>query len=195
VGFQHANSTYLRALNAPVPAGPPLVTSVSPALGSVGTPVTITGMGLDQPGVTVDFGAVAIEKFDVNDQGTEIIVDAPEGSGVVTVTVSSTLGTSPAIPFARFAYDGPQPVAVTGISPDHGAIDTPVTISGVGFAANPVVYFGDAPAANVHYVGPTEITVKAPSHSLDKPKIVNVTVVVNGYSSPTGHDDQFGYPL
>jgi hypothetical protein len=197
VGYQHANSTYLKALNAPVPPmDPPIVASVSPSFGAVGTPVTITGTGLDQPGVQVDFGAVAIEKFDVNEQGTEISVDAPEGSGVVAVTVSSPLGTSPAVPSGRFAYGGPEPVEVTAISPISGIEGTPVTIKGVGFADSPAVYFGNVPANSVRFVGPNEITVTAPSHDATKqPKIVNVTVVVNGYSSPTGHDDQFAYPL
>ncbi|WP_433190612.1 IPT/TIG domain-containing protein [Actinoallomurus sp. CA-150999] len=198
--FQHANSTYLGLLGAhDVPPGP-VVTTISPNVGAAGTEVTITGSGFGAD-TAVDFGTVPCPRFGVSDDGTQITAYAPEGVGVVAVRVTTNLGTSPAVPFGQFAYGGPAPVVVTGISPDSGWTDTPVTITGVNFNSGvpcgppPTVYFGDNAAEPVQLTPSGQITVTAPAPTigLGKPMTVNVTVLSDGYSSPASPADEFSY--
>ncbi|MEV6209355.1 IPT/TIG domain-containing protein [Kitasatospora sp. NPDC051914] len=191
VAYQHANDTYLGLLQAPlVPAGP-VVTGVSPSTGGAGAQITITGSGFG-PDSVVDFGPVPCVNPTVAGS-TRITVTAPDGVGVVDVRVTGNLGTSPAVATGQFAYGGPEPVLVTGITPDTGKTGTKVTITGTGFAANPTVYFGKNPATCA-YVSPTQITATAPSSGTPFGKTVDVRVLVNGYLSPTGPADEFTYP-
>ncbi|WP_207401031.1 IPT/TIG domain-containing protein [Actinomadura roseirufa] len=171
VAFQHANSTYLSLLGAPdVPPGP-VVTAISPNVGTTNTKIIITGGGFDA-GTAVDFGPVACSRFSVNTDGTQITAYAPEGAGVVGVRVTTNVGTSPAVPLGQFAYGGPPPLVVTGISPDSGSKDTKVTITGVNFGSNvpcappPTVYFGDTRTEPVQFIPPGTIVAKAPAHSV-----------------------------
>ncbi|MFD8597098.1 IPT/TIG domain-containing protein [Kitasatospora sp. NPDC059646] len=192
VAHQHANSTYLKLLKAhEVPAGP-VVASVEPATGDAGTTVVVTGRGFD-PDSVVDFGTVACGLFEVEGD-TRITATAPPGAGVVDVRVTSTLGTSPAVPAGQFAYGGPQPVLVTGISPDSGKAGTTVTLTGTGFADHPVVYFGTHRSDSVSYESPTRITATAPRSGSPDSRTVDVRVLVNGYLSPAGPADEFTYP-
>jgi len=57
-------------------------------------------------------------------------------------------------------------VKVTSVSPVSGdpACGTRVEISGEGFADKAVVKFGDSPALDVKYLGPTAIQATAPAH-------------------------------
>ncbi|MEV8099850.1 IPT/TIG domain-containing protein [Kitasatospora sp. NPDC085879] len=190
VAYQHANSTYLGLLQAPqLPTGP-VVQTVSPNVGTAGTQITITGRGFGSDSV-VDFGPVPCVSKVVSD--TQMIATAPEGVGVVDVRVTGSLGTSPAVPTGQFAYGGPQPVLVTGISPDNGKTGTTVTITGVGFAGNPTVYFGKNLATST-LVSPTRITATAPSSGTPFSKTVDIRVLMNGYLSPAVPVDEFTYP-
>ncbi|MER7585445.1 IPT/TIG domain-containing protein [Kitasatospora sp. NPDC097691] len=190
---QHANDTYLHLMGAqPLPPGPQ-VTGISPATGTSGTQVTITGAGFDADSV-VDFGPFACTGATVSTAGTAITVAAPEGIGVTPVRVTTSLGTSPAVPTGRFAYGGPAPVLVTGINPTSGnSVTTSVTIDGVNFASDATVYFGDVQAPAPDVTPPGQITVKVPAKTVTGPSTVNVTVVSNGYSSPAGPADEFTY--
>ncbi|MFB7664237.1 IPT/TIG domain-containing protein [Kitasatospora sp. NPDC056138] len=198
VAYQHANSTYLSLLDAPVVPSGPLVTGISPNVGVAGTPVVITGSGFHpDKRLEVDFGTVACPRLDVSNDGARITAHAPEGVGVVAVRVTTNLGTSPAVPFGQFAYGGPAPVVVTGISPDNGWTKTPVTITGVNFTSDAKVYFGDNPAESVRVTPPNQIVAIAPAPSIGigKPLTINVTVLSDGYSSPPGPADEFTYKL
>ncbi|GAA2143396.1 hypothetical protein GCM10009760_29720 [Kitasatospora kazusensis] len=198
VAFQHANSTYLGQVGAPVVTAGPVVTAMTPAFGPVGTEITVYGSGFGVDPATaetvVDFGTVPCEKFTVNGDGTQITCYVPEGVGVVDVQVTTILGTSPASAFLRFAYDGPQPAVTNDIAPVSGTVDTKVFVNGQGFAADPVVYFGDR-AAHVLSAGPTEITVRAPLPDQDPiaPATVNVRVLTGGYLTPTALSNEFTY--
>ncbi|MFE6100197.1 IPT/TIG domain-containing protein [Streptomyces laurentii] len=193
--YQHSNDVYLRLLGAPtLPAGP-VVTGISPNTGWSGSQVTITGTGFSG-GVAIDFGPVAYTGLTVIEDDTTITVFAPPGVGVVDVRVTTRLGTSPAVPTAQFAYGGPPPVRVTGISPTRGRSGTPVTISGVNFTADAKVFFSAVEATGAQFTPPGTITVDAPSGvtGVDKPSTVNVTVLAHGYSSPSGPADEYTYP-
>ncbi|MFF1902694.1 IPT/TIG domain-containing protein [Kitasatospora sp. NPDC058218] len=188
VAFQHANATYLRLLNSPVPAPAPVVDSISPRVGAPGTQITITGSGFDSES-TVDFGTVpGVPPNLVSD--TQITAIAPAGVGVVDVRVTNNLGTSPAVPFGQFAYGGPEPVVVTGIVPDSGKLGTGVTINGVGFGGTPTVYFGDR-TATATVVSPTQIKATVPLPDPKQPKTIDVRVRVDGYLSPAVPVDEF----
>ncbi|MEU3569086.1 IPT/TIG domain-containing protein [Kitasatospora sp. NPDC036755] len=191
VAHQHANSTYLKLLRAHLlPAGP-VVTALDPATGKEGTTVTITGSGFDA-NCAVDFGPVPCTAFHL-ESDKRIRATAPAGVGVVDVRITNTLDTSPAVPAGQFAYGGPQPVLVTGISPDNGKAGTTVTITGTGFAADPTVYFGKKESGSVTLDSPTQVTATAPPSGAPHSKVVDVRVLVNGYLSPSGPAGEFTY--
>ena len=80
----------------------PMVTGVSPNSGTSGTAVTVTGAGFT--GVTsVKFGSNSATSVVVVSD-TEIICDAPSGTGTVDVTVVNAAGTSPVSAVDQFTY-------------------------------------------------------------------------------------------
>lgn len=197
VAFQHANSTYLGLLGAPDVLPGPVVRAVTRNSGDAGSAVVIAGSGFGA-GTAVDFGTVPCQDPVVSGDGTAISVLAPPGVGVVAVRVTTNLGTSPAVPFGQFAYGGPAPVILTGIAPDSGRKGVSVTVTGVNFASDARVFFGDNPSPSVqvrHTGAPSEIVVTVPARTtgVGKPATIDVTVLSNGYSSPTGPADEFTY--
>ncbi|MFE2092628.1 IPT/TIG domain-containing protein [Streptomyces sp. NPDC059460] len=191
VAFQHANSTYLRLLDAPVLSGPPTVTGVIPSFGASGTQVTIKGRDFSKD-CNVDFGPVPCQKPPTFNPDGTITAEVPDGTGIVNVYVTNPLGTSPTVPLGQFAYGGPEPVVVTGITPDRGRANDSVTISGAGFAKGATVYFGKNISPSVQ-VDSDKIVAKAPPSGKATSTTVDITVTVNGYSSPTGPADEFTY--
>lgn len=197
VAFQHANSTYLGLLGAPDVLPGPVVRAISANVGEGGSAVVVAGTGFG-PGTAVDFGTVPCQDPVVSGDGTAVTVPAPPGVGVVDVRVTNDLGTSPAVPFGRFAYGGPAPVIVTGLSADSGRKGDSVTITGVNFGSDAKVFFGTNPSPSVQVKrtgAPSELvaTVPAPTIGIGKPSTIDVTVLSNGYSSPTGPAAEFTY--
>ncbi|PJN28138.1 IPT/TIG domain-containing protein [Kitasatospora sp. CB02891] len=197
VAFQHANSTYLRLLGAPDVLPGPVVRAITGNAGPAGTGVVIAGSGFGA-GTAVDFGTVPCPDLVVSGDGDAISVLAPPGVGVVAVRVTNDLGTSPAVPLGQFAYGGPAPVVLTDIAPDSGRKGHRVTITGVGFGSDAQVFFGDNPSPSVEVKRsgtPGEIvaTAPVPTTGVGKPHTVDVTVLSNGYSSPTGPAAEFTY--
>ncbi|MFJ4188284.1 IPT/TIG domain-containing protein [Kitasatospora sp. NPDC089509] len=197
VAYQHANSTYLGLLGAAdVPSGP-VVRGIVGDVGNAGSVVVIAGSGFD-PGATVDFGTVPCQNPVISSDGNSVTVRAPAGVGVVAVRVTTTLGTSPAVPFGQFAYDGPAPVTLTGLTPPSGAKGDPIVITGIDFDSDAQVYFGDnpSPSVQINLTGePSALVaiVPDPSTGVGKPATVDVTVLSNGYSSPPGPAAEFTY--
>ncbi|MEU9182689.1 IPT/TIG domain-containing protein [Streptomyces sp. NPDC048550] len=191
VAFQHANSTYLGLLDAPDVQSGPVVTLVTP-VGKAGAPIEIVGSGFEQ-GVVVDFGTVSSTRNYVM-RDDVMIAWAPEGIGVVDIRVTSSLGTSPAVPRGQFAYGGSAPVLVTGISPDSGRVGDQVQVQGIYFGQDSQVYFGDKLAELIEY-GTEQLVVKAPTATIGpgKSATVNVTVLSSSYSSPASPADEFTY--
>lgn len=192
VAFQHANSTYLNLVGAPDVPSPPVVTDVSPTFGAAGDTVTINGKDFTKDSM-VDFGHFACtERPTIDPSGLKITAKVPNGTGVVHVRVTNTLGTSPAAAMGQFAYGGPAPVVVSAVSPTSGKVGTPVTISGSGFANGATVHFKDKASDSVTFVSTGQLTATAPGQ-LDVQQTVNITVTVGKATSPTSPDDEFTY--
>lgn len=85
-------------------ANPPAVTRVSPTCGSGagGSSVVITG-NYFTGATSVNFGSNASPGFAVNSD-TQITATTPPGQGVVPVTVTTPLGTTPSGGAAPYAY-------------------------------------------------------------------------------------------
>ncbi len=125
----------------------PAVLGVKPASGPGvgGTKVAVSGV--DFAGATsVLFGSSPATSFTVNAAGTSIIAYAPAASaGTVDITVTTPLGTSPAIHPDEYTYLGP---AVSSVAPASGpgAGGTKVTIHGSALTGASHVLFGGLPA-------------------------------------------------
>jgi hypothetical protein len=106
VAYQHANNTYLALLGAQqLPAVAPTVASIRPDGGSTAgfNLITLTGTNFT-PRSVVDFGIVRGIVMAVSEDGTTMVVLSPAGVGIVDVTVTSELGTSPVVAGDRFTY-------------------------------------------------------------------------------------------
>ena len=181
-------------------ASQPVVSSVSPGSGTIGTAVTITGSGFDtgcssgQSGV-VYFGGVAATNATVSD--SMITAVAPtHHAGPANVQVADCPGDlSPITSADVFNYASP---VVSSVSPGSGTIGTTVTITGSGFdtgcssGQTGVVYFGGVAATNAT-VSDTTITAVAPTHHAG-PANVEVADCL-GDLSPITPADVFNYPL
>ena len=155
-----------------------LITSMGPGAGSYlgGTRVTIFGQGFDEP-ATVALGSnPAIAQQVLSVTGSEIVfitsgvpVTQCPASGViaaqgVSVTNIDT-GDSDTAGNLAFSYIVPLP-QIFGISPSSGITGSQATISGVNFAANVQVLFGDATsgaAASVLSTSGSSIRVTVPT--------------------------------
>ncbi|MEY9906090.1 hypothetical protein ABIA35_002307 [Catenulispora sp. MAP12-49] len=209
IAFQHDNATYLALLGSPLKLlTPPTVDGLIPTSiqATTGT-VEIAGTGFKgfdpATNLGVDFGTYACPASTitvVND--TRItITGMPPVCGVVDVRVTTPLGTSAASPLSKFAVGGPEPVWVSSISPTTAAIGETISVYGHGFAEGAAVFFGPHPSPSVK-LGFTDpegpyLTVEVPGEVLKQRldgKTFNVTVAVNGYSSPSSPADEFTYP-
>jgi hypothetical protein len=152
-------------------AAQPVVSSVLPGSGTIGTTVTIMGSGFDggctggETG-TVYFGGVAAAGATVSD-GSATAVAPTHHAGSVNVVVFDCFGDQSPITSAD-TFDYPSPM-VSSVSPGSGTIGTTVSISGSGFdygclgGQTGTVYFGGVAAthATVHA---STATVAAPTH-------------------------------
>ncbi len=163
--------------------GAPVVTSVIPPIGTVGTVVTITGTGFTGAG-GVTFGAVFAFFTVVND--TQIVAAAPANIPLaVHVLVTNAFGTSAATTADVFTYLGAGGPIVTGISPTFGTIATVVTITGTGFVGATSVTFGGV-ASFYTIMSNTQIIASAPGNFAGAVHIIVTTAL--GTSPPTVSD-------
>ncbi|MFI7246461.1 IPT/TIG domain-containing protein [Streptomyces qinglanensis] len=147
----------------------PVITGLSPASGTAGTPVLITGSGFTGT-TSVHFGP-ASASFTLLGDG-QIQATAPVGSGTVMVTVTTPAGTSNG---SAFSYSAAP--ALTSLSPASGPTGggTAVTLQGTGFTGATSVHFGAASA--LFSVGDdTHITATAPAGTGSVPVTVTNTV-------------------
>jgi len=166
------SSVFVGLLAGPAAAtAQPVVSSVSPGSGPIGTGVTVTGSGFGY-GCTggqsgqVYFGGIAAADATVSDAAATAVAP-PHRAGPVNVQVTDCLGDVSDISSAdSFVY--PRPV-VSSVSPGSGPIGTGVTVTGSGFdygctgGQSGQVYFGGIAAADAT-VSDAAATAVAPPH-------------------------------
>ena len=170
----------------------PTVTGVSPSSGTTagGTSVTLSGTGFVS-GMKVDFGSTAGTSVVVS-SATSATVKSPSNSspdgGVVSVTVTTTDGTSPINSNDQYTYV--SPVTVTGLSVHTGppAGGTSVVITGTDFSGATAVKFG-SDTARFTVNSSTRITATAPAGG----GTVDITVDTSTYNSAPTSADQYSY--
>jgi Family of unknown function (DUF6519)/IPT/TIG domain len=169
----------------------PAVTSLNLAGGTAsgGTTVTVNGTG---------FTAATAVNFGPGNPGTIVNVTdgsltvtspaCPPGGQTVDVTVTTPLGTSPAVSADQFTY-----LQVTGVNPPQGPTTggITVTVSGSGFTGATTVNFGPGNPGTGVLVVPdgTQLIVTSPAGG----GTVDVTVTTPLGTSPVVPADHFTY--
>jgi len=167
VGGQTSNSL---TFTVTVPA--PVITSLNPNSGVVGTSVTINGtnFGATQGTSAVSFGGVAATPTSWS--ASSIVVPVPTGatSGNVVVTVAGQASNGLA-----FTVTVPAP-SISSLSPNSGPAGTSVTVTGTNFGTSQgtsTVVF-DGVAATPTSWSATSIVVPVPAGAPNGPVVVTV---------------------
>lgn len=184
-GVLHATS----ALNDLYVAAEPRVASISPATGSSGTSVTITGTNLTGT-TSVSFGGTAATSVTVV-SSTSLTAVAPAGTSAVNVTVTTSAGST--MLWNGFTYGSSPPVADPSVSTAVPATGTTaggdtITITGTALSAATTVTFGGAPASSISVIDDGTIRAVTPRGLAGR---VNVTVVTSGGAADLA--DSFTY--
>lgn len=150
----------------------PTITGISPAFGSVGSTVTISGYNFGTSSGIVTFNGVpgTITSWGIQ----AVIATVPTGAttGPVIITAGGVMS---------YGYNFSIAPNVVGIAPNSGSPNTQVTITGTGFGSTQgtsSVTFVGVPAVSLSWTD-TSIIVRAPSGALTG----NVAVVVNGMTA------------
>ena len=170
----------------------PVVSSVSPGSGTVGTSVTITGSGFDYGCTGGQTGQVFFNGIPATatvSDGSATAIAPANRAGPVDVRVADCLGDwSPVSSADTFVY--PSPV-VSSVSPGSGTVGTSVTITGSGFdygctgGQTGQVFFNGIPATAT--VSDGSATAIAPANRAG-PVDVRVTDCLGDWSQPTRAD-------
>jgi len=168
------------------PSPTPSVTFVSPAMGPIGTSVSITGTGF--LGATqVDFGS----GFTTGSVMSDNLIQATSPSnapGVVDVKVVTAGGTSPTNAADHFTYTAsPMPV-VSAVSPSSGVAGTVVYVTGSGLNVASSVTFGTT-GATFLVLSDTLVKATSPNGS----GTVDVKVTTPGGTSATSAADNYTF--
>ena len=158
----------------------PLINTISPASGVVGTVVTVsgTGFGASQSGSVVTFNGIPASTSTWN--GGQIVTNVPMGTatGPVVVTLAGTNGLASNY---NVVFTMPNPM-ILSVSPTVGPIGTLVAINGSGFGASQngstVTFNGSK--ANVVSWSDTQIGATVPSTA---PNSQPIQVTVSGVKS------------
>lgn len=154
------------------------VTGCSPASGSIGSTVTITGSGFDTT------PANNLVKFN----GTPAVVSAATVGSLTTTVPSGATSGQLAVQVGSLVALGPNfsvAVGITGFTPSSGSAGTSVVLSGAGFdtsvLSNNAVSFGGV-SATVTAVSTSSLTATVPTGAISGP----ISVTVGGYTVTTG---------
>ena len=152
----------------------PVLSSVNPSQGAVGSTVVLSGTSLGTSG-TVNFGATSATTSSWN--ATTIVCTVPNGlgAGAVNVTVSTGGKTSNAVVFTV----GGEAPTITSITPNHALPGDAVVISGSNLGGSGTVRFGTTAATTSSWTA-TTIVCTVPALS---PGVCQVTVTVGGLTS------------
>lgn len=154
----------------------PVITSVTPAVVTPGTTITINGYSFTNV-TEVKLGTVAVQSFTVvsSTQITAVVGEGAEGELLVKTTEGNGL-------FSGVTFAAP---VITSFSPQAATTGTVITITGSNFstvAANNHVYFG-AVQATVTTATTTSLTVKVPAGATSCSNISVSTFSRIGYSA------------
>lgn len=168
----------------------PVVTSISPTVGSTagGTLVTINGTDLTQT-TAVNFNGKLATNIKVI-SNSQITALSPAGAGTIHVTVTTPGGTSETSPLDLFTYVS-EPT-VSSIMPFSGPLagGTSVIIHGTNFINVKAVKFGSINATSYIVDSNTNtITAVSPAGS----GTVDITVSAAGGTSTANASDKFTY--
>lgn len=136
-----------------VPA--PVIASIAPAAGPVGSSVTLTGNGF-QGTTAVLFNGVLASGFTVNATGTTLSVLVPTGATSGLVTITTPPGLSNGVSFAVLP-------AINSVSPAPAIEGQLLTIIGTTFVGATQISFNGVASTNFTVVSPTQITATVPT--------------------------------
>ncbi len=148
-------------------AAPPVALVALPALGPVGTQVTITGTGFADSSVatSVAFGGTAAQLFTV-DSDLQITAIVPVGATTGPVSVTDSKGTGATL--LDFVVTPSPPPTILAFLPLEGPPGTSVTITGTGYTGASSVAFNGA-AATFDVVSDVQIDAIVPSAATTGP--------------------------
>jgi hypothetical protein len=133
---------------------PPAVSGFSPAVGAIGTQVSIFGFGF-LTARTVRFGGVLATSFRiVSDTRIDAVLGAG-ASGVISITNEG--GTASSASAFTVISGGGGSIVVSGFSPTTQVPDSAITIFGVGFTGTTAVSIGGTAAARFDVLSDTQI--------------------------------------
>ena len=162
----------------------PVISSISPGQGPVGSSVTINGQ---------HFGATQVSGSKVTFNGvdagtattwtdTKIVASVPAGATPGQVYVTTSAGSSNGLYFRAGSFP-----AISSLSPQQGPAGTPVTINGQNFGASQVsgstVTFGGVDAGTATTWTDTKIVISVPTGVPNGATTIYVTTTANGTSN------------
>lgn len=158
-------------------AGPPMITSFSPTVATIGAVVTIYGQNFT--GVTsVSFGGTAASSYTVI---TPNRIDAVVGAGSTgNLTVTTTYGSGT---LGNFTFI-PKP-AITSFSPVEGGLGSVITINGSNLQNVTEVKFGSVMASSFTILSPNLISAVVGTGATGTVSVSvpgNVSVSLSGFS-------------
>ncbi len=132
----------------------PVITGITPATGTAGTEIIITGNNFNSTSV-VSFGGIAADSFQVVSATT---IRAIVGLGATGIVRVSTPGGSSN--FTGFTYTTPPAPVINGFTPTEGAWNNEITITGSNFYRATAVSFGSTPAISFAVISATVIKAR-----------------------------------
>jgi RHS repeat-associated protein len=168
----------------------PVITSISPSSGPIGTQVTVRGTGFGATQGSSTFKLLGVAGNIISWADNQIVATIAPGSmtGYITVTVS---GVSSHVGDVDYTIPPPQ---ITSVSPSSGAPGTSVTLTGSGFRATQSaggntsgVYFNGTGAAVTSW-SDTQIVATVPANVLTGP------VTVSGFNANSNANIVFILP-
>ncbi|MER2999647.1 IPT/TIG domain-containing protein [Pontibacter populi] len=136
----------------------PVITSITPSSGPVGTEVTITGSNFSAT-TSVAIGSGSTTNFTIGNGGTEIKVIVPASASNGSIRVSSSQGSSN----NSSNYTLTNAPIISNFTPSSGPVGTEITITGSNFSTVTAISIGSGAVTNFTKVSDTELKATVPS--------------------------------
>jgi hypothetical protein len=164
----------------PIPPNP-ILSSISPTSGPVGTLVQLSGLNFTSGG-TVTFNGLGATILSWT--STQIQAYVPTGATTGPVQVHNSNGNSGVVTFTVTVLPAPT---ITSLTPNTGPTGTSVVIAGTNFGTaqnTSTVKFNGVPASVTSW-SPTSLTVTVPPTAMTGPVIVTVNGVASNSNTFT----------